>query len=112
MDQRSELVRALIPSCYPAAFIMRCKPALSLRFQQWQASPTLTFQIELRVGHHGCEVDAALVLFPEVDCGRRLVEPDAKTLQLLLDQPLVRHRLEAVQHDVYEVARARRADDL
>jgi hypothetical protein len=74
--------------------------------------PKLTFEVKLGVGHCGGEVDAAFVLFAEVDGRRRLVEPDAKALQLLFDKPLVRHRLEAVQHDEDEIARARCADDL
>lgn len=71
-----------------------------------------TFQVQRGVGDGAGEVDAALLLLTEADGGRLLVEPDAEALQLLLNQLLVRHRLQAVQHDKDEVARARCADDL
>jgi hypothetical protein len=71
-----------------------------------------TVQVQARVGGGGGERDAALLLAPERDRGRLLVEPDAEALQLVLDQALVRDGLEAVQHDQDQVARSRRADDL
>ena len=60
-------------------------------------SPTV--EVELRVGHAGGEVDAALLLASEGDGGRLLVQPDAEALQLVLDQLLVRDGLQTVQHD-------------
>lgn len=36
--------------------------------------------------HHGCEVDAALVLLLECDVGRLFIQADAKALQLVLDE--------------------------
>ena len=46
------------------------------------------------------------------DGGRFLVKPNAKALELLLDDALVREGLEAVQHDEDEVACAGGGDDL
>lgn len=38
-------------------------------------------------------VKAALILLPKNDVGRRLVKPDAESVELLLDDLLVRHAL-------------------
>ena len=66
----------------------------------------------LGLRHHLLVVDAALVLPPEHDLRRPLVEPDAEARQLALDQPLVGHGLHAVQDDEDHVAGARGGDDL
>mmetsp|Transcript_12153 Transcript_12153/g.30665 ORF Transcript_12153/g.30665 Transcript_12153/m.30665 type:complete len:417 (+) Transcript_12153:144-1394(+) len=69
-------------------------------------------QVQLRVRHVGGERQAALVLFLERQPRQLLVQPDAKALELVLDELLVRHGLQAVQHDDDQVARARGGDDL
>lgn len=69
-------------------------------------------QVELGLGDGGVEVDASLVLPPEVDVGRRFVQPDAEALQLVLQQLLVVQRLQDVQHHEDQVAGAGHGDDL
>lgn len=71
-----------------------------------------TIHIQLGVLHSGGEVNATLLLPPEGDGGRLLVEADAKAFQLVLYQLLVRDGLQAVQHNQDEVARPRSGDDL
>ena len=67
-----------------------------------------TVYIELGVLHSGGEIDAALLLPPEADGRRSFVQADAKALQFMLYQLLVRDGLQAVQHYQDQVARARR----
>lgn len=45
------------------------------------------------LGYDLLVVKATLVLLPENDVGRRLVQPDAESVELLLDDLLVRHAL-------------------
>ena len=73
---------------------------------------TRTVHVELGVLHGGAEVDATLLLAPEADGRWLLVQADAKALQLVLYQLLVREGLQAVQHDQDQVARARRGNNL
>ena len=67
-----------------------------------------TVYIELGVLHSRGEIDAALLLPPEADGRRSFVQADAKALQLMLYQLLVRDGFQAVQHYQDQVARARR----
>ena len=71
-----------------------------------------TIHVKLGVLHGGGEVDATLLLPPEGDGGRLLVEADAKAFQLVLYQLLVRDGLEAVEHDQDEVACPGSGNDL
>lgn len=73
---------------------------------------TRTVHVELGVLHGGAEVDATLLLAPEADGRRLLVQADAKALQLVLYQLLVREGLQAVQHNQDQVARARCGNNL
>mmetsp|Transcript_11487 Transcript_11487/g.20786 ORF Transcript_11487/g.20786 Transcript_11487/m.20786 type:complete len:266 (+) Transcript_11487:198-995(+) len=69
-------------------------------------------QVQLGVRHVGGKRQAALVLLLEHQPRRPLVQPDAKTLQLVLDELLVCDGLEAVQHDDNQITRARGGDNL
>ena len=69
-------------------------------------------QVQLRVLRRARQRDAAALLLAEADGRRPLVEPDPEPLELVLDQALVRERLEAVEHDQDQVAGPRRRDDL
>eukprot|EP00968_Pinguiococcus_pyrenoidosus_P000367 scaffold24_cov245-Pinguiococcus_pyrenoidosus.AAC.19 len=66
----------------------------------------------LRLRHELGVAQAAAILELERDIRRRLVQPDAEAIQLMLDLELMTHGLGRVQHDEDEVARSRRADDL
>jgi hypothetical protein len=61
-----------------------------------------------RVGYR----DAALLALLDEDVGRLLVEPDAKALELALDDLLVFEGLEDVQHYEEEIAGPGHRDDL
>lgn len=50
------------------------------------------------------EVDASFVLLLEADVGRFLVEADAESLQLMLDQLLVSQRLQNIQDNQDQIA--------
>ena len=60
-------------------------------------------KVQLRLGHHDLQVDPPLVLLLEDDVGRRLVHPDSKALQLVLQDLLVPERLQHVQHNEDDV---------
>ena len=68
--------------------------------------------IDVRQGNGARDVEAALVLLPEGNVGRRLVDSDAEAFQLGLDDALVRQGLVDVEHDEDEVARLGHGDDL
>lgn len=68
--------------------------------------------VNVREGLGAGDVEAALVLLPEGDVGRLLVDADAEALELGLDDALVRQRLVDVEHDEDEVARLGDGDDL
>ena len=70
------------------------------------------FRIQLRLGDHRLQVDAALLLLLEDDVRRILVEPDPEALQLLFDQLLVLERLQNVQNDEDQGTRSGDGDDL
>lgn len=72
----------------------------------------LTIQVQLWVLHAGGEIDAPLLLAPEGHSRRLLVQPNAKPLQLMLNQLLVGDGLQAVQHNQNQVARPCCTDDL
>jgi hypothetical protein len=69
-------------------------------------------KIELRLGDHRLEVDAALLFLLEDDVWRFLVQPDPETLQLLLDQLLVLQRLQNIQDNKDERTSTSDCDDL
>ena len=71
-----------------------------------------TIQVHLCLIEGGGEVDAALLLLAEGDARRLLVQADAEAFQLMLDQPLMAHGLQAIQDDENEVASAGSANDL
>lgn len=50
------------------------------------------------------KVDASFVLLLEADVGRFLVEADAESLQLMLDQLLVSQRLQNIQDNQDQIA--------
>lgn len=71
---------------------MNCKRQLQ---RSWDLS-SRTIDVEFGVLHSSGEVDAALLLPPEADGRGLLIEPDAKALQLVLYELLVRDGLQAV----------------
>ena len=60
-------------------------------------------KVELGLRDHDLQVDPPLVLLLEDDVGRCLVHPDAKALQLVLQDLLVPKRLQHVQHNKDDV---------
>lgn len=60
-------------------------------------------EVELRLRHHDLQVDPPLVLLLEDDVGRRLVHPDAKALQLILQDLLVPKWFQHVQDNEDDV---------
>mmetsp|Transcript_20147 Transcript_20147/g.49506 ORF Transcript_20147/g.49506 Transcript_20147/m.49506 type:complete len:216 (+) Transcript_20147:424-1071(+) len=64
-----------------------------------------------RVGQLHVQLDPPLVVLLEVHVRLALVQANTETVQLLLDQLLVRHRLRCVQHNANERAGACRADN-
>ena len=72
----------------------------------------LTLKVQPRVGDGGGEADATLLLAAEGHAWRLLVQADAKALQLMLYQLLVRDGLQAVQHNQDEIACPCCTDDL
>ena len=89
-----------------------CVRQLNTRSTLACLSGGLTVEVEAGVGNGGGEAEAALLLAAEGDAGRLPVQADAKALQLVLDQLLVRYGLQAVQHDQDEVACPGCTDDL
>ena len=63
-------------------------------------------QIQLGLRHERLQVDATLLLPTQSNVGRLLVESNAESFQLALNNLLVLQRLEHVQDDEDETARA------
>ena len=64
-------------------------------------------QVELAIGRHHLQVDAALLLSLEVNIRRLLVEPNAEAFQLVLQYLLVQQRPKHVEHNKNQAASAR-----
>lgn len=59
----------------------------------------LSFEKLLSQTYCSCEVNASFVLLLEANVGRLLVQSDAKTLQLMFYEPLVKKRLQHIEHN-------------
>jgi len=69
-------------------------------------------RVQLGLGNHAVQIDAALVLPLVVDIWWFLVQPDAKALQLVLQEFLVAERFQAIQHHEDKVTGACNGDHL
>ncbi len=68
--------------------------------------------VQLALGHHGLQVDAALFLLLKDNIRRVFVEPDAESFEFFLNDALVLQRLQDVQNDEYQGACSCNSNDL
>ena len=75
------------------------KSDVSIRYSVLRENRLDQVQIQFRLLHHGLKVDPAFVFLLENDVRRGFIEPDPKSLQLLLDDLFVSERFEDVQYN-------------